>query len=793
MRLRFATVERIGLRAGLQRRRQPVPVVPAAPDVEPAGTPGDRRGADAGLGPRLRGAERGLRAGDRLARRAATGRRGSCSTTTTCTCAAEPIRRARPHAVLSHFTHIPWPPSSIWQTIAPRIREGDRHRAARQRRGRLPDRALRPQLPAHGRVVRPRRHRRLRERDRPPRPADDPRAHLPDQHRRRCHAARGRLPRRTAPCRPAAGRRAGARHRAGRPARALEEHPARLPRLRDAPRRDQPRLRGRISFLAFLVPSRTGLREYGNYGRTVQNAVDRINARFGRAGWRPIQLFYENDYAQALAGLSIADVVLVNPLVDGMNLVAKEAVVVSERDAVLVLSETAGAYDQMARGALAVAPADVVGTADALASALAMDPDERRKRLRVLRAGVERRGHLVVAAPAAGGPRRAGRHALTDAAARGPRSIPSRRPCLPGHHGGRRRRAEPVLDRLQPVPGLARLLDGDDRRGGDGRLDGGRADRLPGERPVGPGRPAHGHGRRRGAGDRGGRRPAAVERAGGDRRVRRAVVRRPAGAAGGAGAVPGRAQRTGAPQRAVRRPVGDSDDDERAGGRARRRVGDRHRRRGGTRSGGAGHLSGDPGDHDRAPRGGPRDHRPAHRRSPAFAARTSTHAFARGARLLPRRAAARPHADGHRRSRIADGSSASCSPASSSPSGPARSSRSSTCSCRRNSASTSPRSTRCSPSPASAPWPPCSPSRVWPAGSARSPRSSSSRRRASRSSFVLGFSPILWTVVLAMAVRNSLMNAGNPIFSAFAMEHVAPTERATAGRRHERPVADRAG
>ena len=151
-----------------------------------------------------------------------------------------------------------------------------------------------------------------------------------------------------------------------------------------------PRLRGRISFLAFLVPSRTGLREYGHYGREVQNAVDRINARFGRAGWRPVQLFYENDYAQALAGLSIADVVLVNPLVDGMNLVAKEAVVVSQRDAVLVLSETAGAFDQMADGALSVAPADVVGTADALATALAMPLDERRRRLARLRRGVER-------------------------------------------------------------------------------------------------------------------------------------------------------------------------------------------------------------------------------------------------------------------------------------------------------------------------------------------------------------------------------------------------------------------
>ena len=72
-----------------------------------------------------------------------------------------------------------------------------------------------------------------------------------------------------------------------------------------------------------------------------------------------------------------------------MNLFSKEAVVVSGRDAVLVLSETAGAFDQMADGALAVAPADVVGTADALARALAMDADERHRRLAKLRRGVE--------------------------------------------------------------------------------------------------------------------------------------------------------------------------------------------------------------------------------------------------------------------------------------------------------------------------------------------------------------------------------------------------------------------
>ena len=142
--------------------------------------------------------------------------------------------------------------------------------------------------------------------------------------------------------------------------------------------------------LAFLVPSRTGLREYGDYGRQVQGAVERINARYGRAGYRHVQLYYENDYPQAIAGLTIADVVLVNPLIDGMNLVAKEAAVVSGRDAVLVLSETAGAYDQMADGVLPIAPADVAGTAEALARALAMPAGERAARMDSLRLGVER-------------------------------------------------------------------------------------------------------------------------------------------------------------------------------------------------------------------------------------------------------------------------------------------------------------------------------------------------------------------------------------------------------------------
>ncbi len=303
--------------------------------------------------------------------------------------AAEPIRRARPRAVLSHFTHIPWPPSSIWQNITPAIREGIA-------RGLLANDVVGFQTERYA-------HNFLRMIESfVPDAKVDYEARTVRRGRRTTHVRHYPISIDVETTRRIAGSR-GALRRADQLLGGTRERViVRVDRLEpsknilrgflayEALLQRNARLRGRISFLAFLVPSRTGLREYGDYGRKVQNAVDRINARFGRAGWRPVQIFYENDYAQALAGLSIADVVLVNPLVDGMNLVAKEAVVVSGRDAVLVLSETAGAFDQMAEGAISVAPADVVGTADALAAALAMPVEERRRRLAVLRAGVER-------------------------------------------------------------------------------------------------------------------------------------------------------------------------------------------------------------------------------------------------------------------------------------------------------------------------------------------------------------------------------------------------------------------
>jgi trehalose 6-phosphate synthase len=150
-----------------------------------------------------------------------------------------------------------------------------------------------------------------------------------------------------------------------------------------------PELAGRARFLAFLVPSRQSVPEYRAYREEVFEAVRDINQRWGTKHWRPIEVFYEHNYDQALAGLSMYDVLLVNSLSDGMNLVSKEGALVNERDGVLVLSRAAGVFHELGDAALPIEPKDVTGTAQALADALAMPTEERRQRAARLRAAVE--------------------------------------------------------------------------------------------------------------------------------------------------------------------------------------------------------------------------------------------------------------------------------------------------------------------------------------------------------------------------------------------------------------------
>ena len=140
-----------------------------------------------------------------------------------------------------------------------------------------------------------------------------------------------------------------------------------------------PELRGRVNFLAFLVPSRTHIRQYQRYMDDIQQTVNHVNQTYGNDDWKPIQTFIENNYTQALAGMKLYDALLVNTIIEGMNLVAKEGPVINTRDGVLVISQTSGVHHQLAPGALSVSPTDIEGTMEALYQAITMPQEQRKK------------------------------------------------------------------------------------------------------------------------------------------------------------------------------------------------------------------------------------------------------------------------------------------------------------------------------------------------------------------------------------------------------------------------------
>lgn len=140
----------------------------------------------------------------------------------------------------------------------------------------------------------------------------------------------------------------------------------------------EPGLRGRIQLLARLDPSRQEIPEYVEYRQATEAAAGAVNDRFGTSDWTPIRLELRDDFPASVAAYLEYDVLLVNPVLDGLNLVAKEAPLLNERDGVVVLSRGAGAYDELADWVVAVDPLDVEEQADGLARALAMPPDERR-------------------------------------------------------------------------------------------------------------------------------------------------------------------------------------------------------------------------------------------------------------------------------------------------------------------------------------------------------------------------------------------------------------------------------
>lgn len=151
-----------------------------------------------------------------------------------------------------------------------------------------------------------------------------------------------------------------------------------------------PEFQGKVKFLAYLMPSRLDVDEYQSYLDELMAAAGRVNARFGTSEWEPIRMMVSENLPRAVAALQLYDVLLVNSIADGMNLVAKEGPVVNQRDGVLILSERTGARQQLAPGALVISPCDVYATAEAIYQALTSAKPERHENAERLRWLIER-------------------------------------------------------------------------------------------------------------------------------------------------------------------------------------------------------------------------------------------------------------------------------------------------------------------------------------------------------------------------------------------------------------------
>jgi trehalose 6-phosphate synthase len=149
-----------------------------------------------------------------------------------------------------------------------------------------------------------------------------------------------------------------------------------------------PEMHKRVGLVALLDPSRQEIPEYAEYVGAIQREARRVNDRFQQDGWMPIDLQMSDNFPRAVAAYKDFDVLFVNAIFDGLNLVAKEAPLVNERDGVLILSENAGVHEELGDWVLSVNPFDVAGQADAIHRAIEMPVEERRDRIEAIRAWV---------------------------------------------------------------------------------------------------------------------------------------------------------------------------------------------------------------------------------------------------------------------------------------------------------------------------------------------------------------------------------------------------------------------
>jgi trehalose 6-phosphate synthase len=296
------------------------------------------------------------------------------------------VRRAQPGAVLSHFVHIPWPEADYWTVLPERMRRavhdgllandvvGFHTERWRSNFLRSAERTLRAEVDLESGTVEYDGRRTLvtaHPISVEPGEFDELAASKPvlAEERQLDELRRGRLVVRVDRTDPSKnivrGFRAFELY--------LERHPESV---------------GHVTLLALLDPSRQDIPQYAAYLREIEHTVRGINERFAAGDWQPIVLEIRDDFPRSVAAYKQYDVLLVNAIFDGLNLVAKEAPLVNERDGVLVLSENVGAHEELAEWSFGVNPFDVVGQCEAIHHALELPAGERRARAEAIRAHV---------------------------------------------------------------------------------------------------------------------------------------------------------------------------------------------------------------------------------------------------------------------------------------------------------------------------------------------------------------------------------------------------------------------
>jgi len=152
---------------------------------------------------------------------------------------------------------------------------------------------------------------------------------------------------------------------------------------------EHPEFKQRITFLALLQPSREDVKEYVSYREQIMRVVEVINTKHGTANWMPVDLRMQDNFNRSVAAYKQFDVLLVNAIYDGMNLIAKEAGLINRRDGVIILSENTGAHEELGEYCLTVSPFDLVSQAQAIYEALTMEKDEKKRRAGMIKDAVK--------------------------------------------------------------------------------------------------------------------------------------------------------------------------------------------------------------------------------------------------------------------------------------------------------------------------------------------------------------------------------------------------------------------